>query len=290
MYRRRHCAARRPRQAATIAVLVLLSIVTLPSMTSTAGAATAAPTIDVQRGIRYRTAIDATGAPVQLELDVYRSQNLLGVRRPAVIWVHGGGFFTGSRSGAADQLVAEQLATRGFVVVSVDYRLRSTFSPFGPEMAPAARDATEDVTQAVRWLRANSAAFDVDPSRIGIAGASAGGIAALHVGHQRWPDPRASVQSVATLSSAGLWRVTPWPWAPSTLMVNGTADVLVPVSAARSTCSGLNSWWFRPRCTAMEVPAGHGLEGHELAALTKVMDHLVTTLRLDQTLSRHRLR
>lgn len=91
---------------------------------------------------------------------------------PTVVWIHGGGWSGGSRApipGGASALVA-----RGFAVASVDYRLTSQAGLYGsfPVTFPA---QIEDVKGAVRFLRANAAAFGLDPARFTSWGSSAGG-------------------------------------------------------------------------------------------------------------------
>lgn len=90
---------------------------------------------------------------------------------PAVLCIHGGGFRAGTRDGY-DGLV-KQLAARGYVAVTVEYRLAPKY-PF-----PA---AIHDVKAAVRWLRANAAKYHINPERIGVTGGSAGGHLALYLG------------------------------------------------------------------------------------------------------------
>ena len=87
--------------------------------------------------------------------------------RPAALYVHGGGWQTGSRGGGGflDRL-RPALLSRGFVVASIDYRLAPRYK------WPA---QIEDVKCAVRYLRANATVYGVDPNRIGAWGASAGG-------------------------------------------------------------------------------------------------------------------
>ncbi|MEZ5143055.1 MAG: alpha/beta hydrolase [Acidimicrobiales bacterium] len=273
-----------PRQALAAAVLAVLAVLLAVSPAQAAPAATPwYPTVDVTRDVVFGSATAADGSPTALTLDVYRSRELAGVRRPAVVWVHGGGFFMGDKADPADAQAARFLASRGFVVVSVNYRLRSGFTPFGPAMAPAAEDARADVQQAVRWLRMNHRGLDVDPFRIGVAGVSAGGLTALHVGYPATPDWLSSVQSVASLSGAGLVPMRVVPWSPPALMVNGTKDVLIPIAAARETCDRLNA--ARHRCQAVEVPANHDLAGYELLVGTSTVDHLATTLQLDQDIA-----
>ena len=97
-----------------------------------------------------------------LQLDVYRpqSEELL----PAVLIIHGGGWETGSRQ--MERPFAKRLAARGFVTVPVSYRLGES------GRFPA---AIYDLKSAVRWLRGNAERFHIEPQRIAVVGASAGG-------------------------------------------------------------------------------------------------------------------
>lgn len=103
-----------------------------------------------------------TGNGRDLKLDLYRPTDD-GVHA-AVMLVHGGGWTGGNKE--SFRPFAQQLAARGFVVVTVEYRL-ATEATF-----PA---AVEDCKAAVRWLRANAASYGIDPARIGAVGGSAGG-------------------------------------------------------------------------------------------------------------------
>jgi len=93
------------------------------------------------------------------------------VRRPAVLWLHGGGMIMGSpqfESPATGRLAREL----GAVVVSPDYRLAPE-RPF-----PAALD---DCMATLRWMRAHAHELGIDPDRIAVGGASAGGSLAAAV-------------------------------------------------------------------------------------------------------------
>jgi acetyl esterase/lipase len=90
---------------------------------------------------------------------------------PAVVCIHGGGFRAGKRESYDALCVA--LAQRGYVAVTITYRLAPAF-PF-----PA---AVQDCKTAVRWLRAHSEKYNVDPQRIGVTGGSAGGHLAQFLG------------------------------------------------------------------------------------------------------------
>jgi acetyl esterase/lipase len=86
--------------------------------------------------------------------------------RPAIIHIHGGGWYTGGKDGDTTLRLMHAFAEKGYVALSIAYRL-SDEAPF-----PA---AVEDCRLAVRWLRANAAKYHVDPDHIGAMGGSAGG-------------------------------------------------------------------------------------------------------------------
>ena len=104
-----------------------------------------------------------------LILDVYLPADR-AEPKPLIVYVHGGGWRGGHtrQSGAfADfPAVLADLASRGYVVASIEYRL-SGEAPF-----PAALD---DVRSAIRFLKANARQYGIDTARTGIFGGSAGG-------------------------------------------------------------------------------------------------------------------
>lgn len=104
----------------------------------------------------------------EVKLDLYRPARR-GKPLPAIVCIHGGGWFKGNRG--MTRPLAQALADRGFVTVNIAYRLS------GEAKFPA---AIEDAKAAVRWLRAHATTFGVDPTAIGATGLSAGGhLAAL---------------------------------------------------------------------------------------------------------------
>jgi acetyl esterase/lipase len=97
---------------------------------------------------------------------------------PVVVWVHGGMWLFGSRlEGPGTRAACRALLERGVAVAQVEYRFsREILFP----------GCLHDVKAAVRWLRANAAEYGLDPDRIALGGASAGGhlasLAALTTG------------------------------------------------------------------------------------------------------------
>lgn len=110
----------------------------------------------------HENIVFGTGGGRDLKLDLYVPSG--EGPHPCALVVHGGGWTGGSKE--AFRPFAMQLAARGFVVATSQYRL-ATESPFP--------GAVEDCKAAVRWLRANAPAYKLDASRIGAVGGSAGG-------------------------------------------------------------------------------------------------------------------
>jgi para-nitrobenzyl esterase len=99
--------------------------------------------------------------------------------RPVMVWIHGGGFDVGS---GMDDDPSRVAAASGDVMVTMNYRL----GPFGflalPQLGAAANDHSEgnagilDQQAALKWVKANAAAFGGDAGNVTIYGESAGGI------------------------------------------------------------------------------------------------------------------
>lgn len=137
--------------------------------------------------VQYGTAPDNNGNPVALKLDVYQPAGDTLTKRPAVIWVHGGGFSGGDKSGGPSADLANTFAKLGYVGFSINYRLLSSgcgggSNPNTPSCTAAALAAVADAQGAVRFVREHAADYGIDPTRIGIGGESAGAITSAGVG------------------------------------------------------------------------------------------------------------
>lgn len=90
---------------------------------------------------------------------------------PLILWIHGGGWISGTRMSTGNSLSLRQ---HGFAVASVDYRLTSQTGQWGD--APVTWPAqAHDVKAAVRYLRANAEVLNIDPCAFISWGSSAGG-------------------------------------------------------------------------------------------------------------------
>lgn len=116
-------------------------------------------------------------------LDLYLPEGASGPV-PVVLWVHGGAFMMGDKAGPP---ALDAIRGAGIAVAAANYRLSGT------DIWPAQRD---DIAAAVAWLRANAADLGIDPARVALFGASAGGHLVSTTGLTLAADPATAVQAV----------------------------------------------------------------------------------------------
>ena len=125
-----------------------------------------------------------------LKLDVYRDEAATNIQ-PCVVLVHGGGWSRGHKAQLG--LVATDLAATGITAVCVAYRLTTETTNRYPA-------ASEDLRDALAWVAAEAETLRIDPERIGLLGASAGGhLAALHALRQNADGTEPPVRCVVDL-------------------------------------------------------------------------------------------
>jgi poly(3-hydroxybutyrate) depolymerase len=141
-----------------------------------------------------------------LHLDTYidKSAEVKG-KRPVMIYIHGGGYVTGSRKNVAQEIFNRHFAEMGFVSVSIDYRLAMPQQMNAAPAKPAVADkkkgkkktntnnnkygitgvydvvkiANEDVVDATNFLLSKASELNIDSSCVMISGGSAGAITCL---------------------------------------------------------------------------------------------------------------
>lgn len=134
----------------------------------------------------------------ELKLDLYRPEGGEVPTRTAVLLVHGGGWILGERGMMAP--LASRFADQGYLAVPVEYRLVRE-APWPAQL--------EDVIAAVNWMSENADRLGIEPGRIVLAGASAGGQLAL-MAATRLQEQR-QVAAVVSLFSASELTVDPQP-------------------------------------------------------------------------------
>lgn len=122
------------------------------------------PEVERLRDIRY-----ARAAGLNLKLDVYRHRSH-PKDCPTLLQIHGGGWVIGSKNEQGIPLML-QMASRGWVCVSVDYRL-SPHATFPEHLI--------DLKRAIQWIRDHGVEYGANPEFTVVTGGSAGGhLAAL---------------------------------------------------------------------------------------------------------------
>ncbi|MEM9404584.1 MAG: Calx-beta domain-containing protein [Acidobacteriota bacterium] len=162
--------------------------------------------VSVTDGVVYGTAdVNSQGLrSKELLLDLYQplgAQEATSELSPVLVLVHGGGFVGGSRKEGLLVNTAQQMAARGWVVASIDYRLGTEVPVPSPRMqalldaalagvsaempvlAAAQVAAVEDTLTAVEWLAAQAESLGIEPTQVGVLGTSAGAITAVHAAY-----------------------------------------------------------------------------------------------------------
>ena len=156
---------------------------------------------------------------VPLLMDSYVPENNLQ-NRPLLMLIHGGGFSGGSKQQETLVAMANYYASRGFVVFSIDYRLRGDKGTIPQEwidattnVDPAELDqlyamypAHRDAKAALRWIIANADNYHINTDYITVGGGSAGAITSIGLGVSELGDYKdeISLSEDSTLSTTNL--------------------------------------------------------------------------------------
>jgi len=125
--------------------------------------------LKVTRNLVYTHLGRTDFGPRDLHLDVIRPNDRR--KRAAVIWIHGGGWRSGQKE--MDVPIAQLLARKGYVCIPVEYQL---------SLEAKYPNAILNIKSAILWLKNHAEQYDIDSSRIVVAGSSAGGHLASLVG------------------------------------------------------------------------------------------------------------
>lgn len=237
---------------ARFAIVFVLALVAL------AAPGTASAQVIQTLGVQYGSAVDFDGQREALLLDLY-TPSTRKAQRPAIIWVHGGGFTFGSRTFMAPH--AQLMAERGYVSATISYRLGDNGELGRVGFATAVRAAQHDAQAAVRWMRANARRLGVDPGRIYIGGHSAGAITSLEVAVSsrdpgRSGNPGRSSRVAGAIGIAGLMadRSQIGRRDAPLLLFHGDADATVPYAGSTTVCEAARK--VRLPCRLVTFPGG----------------------------------
>lgn len=133
--------------------------------------------VDIINDVKYATVTTYKGASLDLHMDIFSAADCAVRNRPLLVMVHGGGFAAPSSKYQSYAVkIAALMAKRGYVVASIDYRVRNgSDMPTDESEIPAMFDAMTDLNTAVEWLRANAGVYGFNPDYMFVSGGSAGG-------------------------------------------------------------------------------------------------------------------
>jgi len=146
-------------------------------LAGTATLALAAATDAQETSVSTKTFTYKKVGDLEIKADVHRIDD--NVKRPVVVWIHGGALIVGNRVGI-DKRVKARMLDAGYAIVSIDYRL-------APETQLPA--IIKDLVDAFRWVREQGPKlFHADATKIAVMGGSAGGYLSLMSGFRICPD------------------------------------------------------------------------------------------------------
>lgn len=211
--------------------------------------------------------------------DVYLPKNEKDKLRPAVLYIHGGGWSGGDKQESS--MMPEALAAQGFVVFNINYRLVHRGGEFPANFT--------DVKDAFAFLASKSDEWRIDKAKIAVMGGSAGAHLAMLLGYCNNPKfkaehyPNSVARPVAVVSwygpcdfvkgrsgmvdemlarsdSSGYTDAAPITYAKSavpTLFIHGTKDDVVSIRHSKKMHDALVEHKIRTQMLTLEG-AGHG--------------------------------
>ncbi len=136
----------------------------------------------VTTDVSYGFNITIGGEETNLKMDIYEPLGDTLSRRPVVFIVHGGGFTSGSKSGFRFIKMASDYSLRGYLAVSIDYRLYDLKTPMDSFLLKdAIVRGMSDLKAAMRYMNEDAATanhFRADTNYYFLAGISSGAIIA----------------------------------------------------------------------------------------------------------------
>jgi acetyl esterase/lipase len=222
--------------------------------------------IKIEKDIPFGEVVNFKGEKETLLLDVYKPVEGVLKNRPAILWMHGGGFRYGNdKTQRYIVEMATRFAKRGYVCISINYRVRENPRE---DKSGTMKDALDDAMNGLNWIRINSEKLGIDKTKIVVGGGSAGGILGTNFcyreGNQseQW-DKRGIVAFI------NLWGSPDDSWGkftvdkndPPMIIIHGTEDASVPFVNSEKLVKQLNKAGLKNKLIAIER-AGHTPVNH----------------------------
>ena len=139
--------------------------------------------------VEYTDVYDWSALDSGLDMDIYQPVGDTVTNRPVLIFAHGGVYVAGNKNNPPMVSLCEAFAKRGYVTVSIQYRLTSSLSLLSPDasdiFSQTVLNSVSDMKAAVRYFRKdvaeNNNAYGINPDFIFVGGYSAGAVTAAHL-------------------------------------------------------------------------------------------------------------
>ncbi len=182
---------------------ILFAFVVLSISTAVAQTPYSSPdyTVREEKNLFYGTAIGFDGKVDSLFMDLYKPEGDDNCKRPCIVMVHGGGFVSGERQEGSLVTICREMAKRGYMAASIDYRLgnhkRKLYTPYllcdnlsnrciyvadSNEVIRALYRGMQDTKGAIRFLKQRAVLDSTDTDNFFVGGESAGGFIATTTG------------------------------------------------------------------------------------------------------------
>ena len=269
----------------------------------------------VFRQVRMDSVLYSTQGLHKLYMDVYQPEGDTAMMRPLVILAHGGSFMHGSRHSERMPIICRELAMRGYVAVSIDYRLTDLLGMASKRNAyRSIIKSVADGRNSVRWFINDAAkgnTYKIDTRKIFFGGNSAGAILAEQLAYidsaaectgvlckvvnKYLPDsaalPPHAIRGFISMAGAMLDTSLIGPGQAPLLHIQGDADVVVPYTNKRPI-NGLASFKLaglggsRPRYKSQKLDfteyvfskGGHTPWDHDDNLLKVVLEQMIDFL------------
>lgn len=253
--------------------------------------------IEIRRSVRYaerRTELKEDAKDDRLLDIVYPKVPMPEAGYPCVVWIHGGGFVSGSRSMGP---LVRSLVKRGIAVVALEYYLYRRHHldgnpnaekpkplihpsrPYPTSLRLGVNAAAEDTELALQWLAENAREYKIDPKRVLIGGSSAGAITSLEVACIRRKVTGVTIRGVLDFcGSVEKADVIEAP-VPPLLIVHGEKDMTVGTDYGRELQRQMDK--IKAKCVPLFIPdASHSVARPALQShLKDILDFVDDALK-----------
>ena len=226
--------------------------------------------VTVTNNVVYGSAVNPhTGQNETLKLNIYRPAGDNETQKWAIIFAHGGGFWSGSKDGSNDTDICTRFAKKGYAVFSINYRLLPQV--LRGDWVAGTPLVGSDFRAAVRFVRKKAVQYGIDANKIVSFGSSAGSFGALSAAYDAHLDssnssnqgyasePNLATSSAGALPDASVIETNEVPM----YLMNCTLDPVVPFSLVDAVYNQavtvnleVETFWLIEEChTFINTPA-----------------------------------